>query len=404
MGCEQVLCGECAAAGRRNTCPFVHCFQCRTFSANAARRPSQDPELESQRGALVAATIQGVALLEQARYADATYKRHARNLKDYMNYCYIFGYSPFPASRVVLEQYIPYSLALREPTLDPSSVELILGAISGWHIQAQLAYATAPTPVHIENHAKSPQIQDLLKTIISKFKNPVRAKLLLSSHSLITVLAYGFNTSHRFGRQQQAFTVLSMAAPLRPGAVSLLRITYHISGGNVVTHPDSDIHFYPNGDARWPHKYIHLNVKYDKNITPSCPRDHYLPERVAGWPVYDTLHSYVVEQRPPSGGYMLVAPSSAQGQGFYSTPYSNFASAFKQATSRALPELDYRDHSGGTPRKSMAQWLNIAGVPERQLADICGWSIPDRAAMVGYLHTTPQMHMDYKLLIPAVEL
>ena len=55
-------------------------------------------------------------------------------------------------------------------------------------------------------------------------------------------------------------------------------------------------------------------------------------------------------------------------------------------------------------RKSLAQWLNIAGVPERQLADICGWSIPDRAAMVGYLHTTPQMHMDYKLLIPAVEL
>ena len=108
------------------------------------------------------------------------------------------------------------------------------------------------------------------------------------------------------------------------------------------------------------------------------------------------IHSYSCTEP------LLVAPDSAQGRGFYSNPYTNFAPAFKQATSRALPELDYRDHSGGTPRKSLAQWLNIAGVPERQPADICGWSIPDRAAMVGYLHTTPQMHMDYKLLIPAV--
>ena len=119
---------------------------------------------------------------------------------------------------------------MREPPLDPSSVELVLGAISAWHIQAQLAYASAPTPIHLENHAKSQAIKNLLKTIISKFKNPVRAKLLLSAHSLITVLTHGFNTGHRFGRQQQAFTVLSIAAPLRPGAVSLLRIIYHISG------------------------------------------------------------------------------------------------------------------------------------------------------------------------------
>ena len=50
----------------------------------------------------------------------------------------------------------------------------------------------------------------------------------------------------------------------------------------------------------------------------------------------------------------------------------------------------------------MAQWLNVNGTPTRQLANICGWALPDSGqAIDGYLHTTPRMQMDAKASLPA---
>ena len=97
---------------------------------------------------------------------------------------------------------------------------------------------------------------------------------------------------------------------------------------------------------------------------------------------------------------MLVAPKAAGGHQFHDTAYTNFNKAFQSAVQHALPELTPTDYGGGTPRKSFAQWLNAAGVPRHVIADICGWSLQNRDAMDGYMHTSPDMMLAAKASLP----
>ena len=65
----------------------------------------------------------------------------------------------------------------------------------------------------------------------------------------------------------------------------------------------------------------------DKNVSPASPRFVYIPDSVSGFSAYQLIHDYVYNERPPSGGFMLVAPKAAGGHQFYDTPYTNFNKA-----------------------------------------------------------------------------
>ena len=371
-------------------------------SASTRELNSGDPALDHHRLLLVQGHTAALTELRQDFLRELTTKRHAHNLKTYEKYCHIMGVRAYPPAVHDLELFIAYSLTTRRPVLDPASVKLTIGAISGYMIQLQRVGLNVSPPWILENAAKSDTVNNLLKTCMDYYKLPVRAKLQMSVETLFEVLFKGFDNSTRFGLHQLTFFVVSMCAPCRPGAAANIKISYHVTGEEVHTTADSDIRFFPKGTPLWRFAYILIRITTEKNVTPSSPRWVYIPGTMLGFNVYDIIHGYVLTQRPPSGGFMLAAPKSAHGTGFWSVPYTNYGNAFQKAVTRSLNgALDAKDYGGGTPRKSFAQWMNAAGVPRHVMADICGWSLRNRDAMDGYMQTTPEMMMRIKTSLPA---
>ena len=394
VACHLVLCRECAGAGAFRTCRAVYCRNCRR---DADLPFDATPDELIFHGALVA----GVQHIEASRYNQATFIRHSSNLKQFTKYAATARVVALPATQESVEKFISFALVIREPSLDPSSIELIVSAISAWHKQLEGVLPFARPRMHIVNPAGSSTTRHLVNTIVSKFKDPVLAKLLLSINSIITVLDHGFKTATRFGRQHHLFTIFCTFGPLRPNAAAHLIVRYVITDGVLSTLPDSDVKFFPNGDPDHSERFLCITVFVDKNVNPSQPQVRYLPAFVCGVPVYDIIYNYILIERPPSGGYLLAAPKSLRaGSGFRDTPFSAFNENFKSAVATALPELTASDYGGGTPRKSMAQWLNVAGIPRHVIADVCGWARPDRNAMDGYQHTTAEMQMAAKSALP----
>ena len=196
--------------------------------------------------------------------------------------------------------------------------------------------------------------------------------------------------------------MLCLFGPLRRGAAAHLTIDYYVTriygdSRDVVTRPTSQVRLCQGGPrAGWGSQisppgteFVQLEVHIDKNVVPGQPRLHYIPGIMLGFDVATSIREYIYHLRPPSGGYFLAAPRAHTGVLFYDTPYGNFGPAFKSAIARVFPEMDVSRFSGGTPRKSMAQWLYDAKVPRHVIADIGGWTLSQRDAMDGYHETTP---------------
>ena len=137
VACHRALCTSCAGGGARNTCFLIHCKGCRLAAGVAEQLDSSDVDLQHQRALFHAAALQGVIHVEQSLFSLRTYKRHTYNLHVWESYAAVAGVRPYPVSQVQLDNFTLYGLTMREPPLDPSSLELVVGAISGWHIQCE---------------------------------------------------------------------------------------------------------------------------------------------------------------------------------------------------------------------------------------------------------------------------
>lgn len=401
--CERALCAECAGAGRINTCTIIECVRCQLVkSAGTRTLSSGDSTLDQHRLLLLQGHTAALTQLRQDFLRGLTTKRHMHNLKSWTDYCQLMGVRAYPPAVHDLELFVAHALTTRQPVLDPASIKLTIGAISGYMIQLQRVGLTVDPPWVLENAAKSSVITNLVNTCVTNYKLPVRAKQLMSVEVLCEVLFKGFDNSTRYGLHQLVFFILSMCLPCRPGGVAHIKISYTVFGDRVCTTENSDIRFYPEGTPIWRRAYILVRIACEKNVTPDNPAWRPIPGVMLGRNIYSIIHDYVLTQRPPSGGYMMVAPKSPQGKTFHDTPYTNFNPAFQKAVSRGLNgALDARDYGGGTPRKSFAQWMNATGVPRHVMADICGWSLRNRDAMDGYMKTTPEMVLRVKSSLPA---
>ena len=136
----------------------------------------------------------------------------------------------------------------------------------------------------------------------------------------------------------------------------------------------------PTG-AVWRMRYVLFTVHIDKNDEPGNPRRVYIPEEVLGTDIYAAFNDCLLTARPHAGHLFLAALAATSGVKLNLKPYINFGAAFKAAVARVHPELDVRHYIGGTPRKSMTQWMYNSGVPRHVTADIDGWSLGQRDAM-----------------------
>ena len=92
----------------------------------------------------------------------------------------------------------------------------------------------------------------------------------------------------------------------------------------------------------------------------------------------ELLQAYLVEKKPPSGGYLLAAPKGKQ-HGWSTARFSGMIKWVTGAFARAFPEKLALGVGGSSLRKSWAQWMKRVGCTELEVVDVCGWS---RAALM----------------------
>ncbi|KAK3251817.1 hypothetical protein CYMTET_38870 [Cymbomonas tetramitiformis] len=73
--------------------------------------------------------------------------------------------------------------------------------------------------------------------------------------------------------------------------------------------------------------------------------------------------------------------------GWYAAPYTGFGRAYQKAFTRVFPDQgDAGHYGGGSPRKSLGQWLWTYGWPHRVISAAGGW-YTSKVAM--HLYFTP---------------
>ena len=133
--------------------------------------------------------------------------------------------------------------------------------------------------------------------------------------------------------------------------------------------------------------YISVRVIEDKTHDARAGAHmSYLPMSIPGLGVNSgwAILRYLVDNRPPAGGFLLAAPL---GPSSWSTsPFSIMAGVFKGAYARAFPNRPVEDISSHSGRKTLAQLLHDAGFADTVIADSGGWALK-KAAVHMYFRT-----------------
>ena len=215
---------------------------------------------------------------------------------------------------------------------------------------------------------------------MNEYKKPSKAKHYWTTEQFRRMLRRGFDTSTRAGRHQRLALWFHTLGVVRKSAGARLKVKYRIrrdSRGQrtVVFSSDSPVQICRDDHI----SYIKVVVSKDKNVQAWKHRTSYIPAHVKALDINPVteLENYLIDEKLPSGSYLLAAPLGKVG--WRSTPYSNQSNAFKQAYEKAhsLPKGAPAASVYGSQscRKSMAQWLWDDDWDKRVIADHGGWAL-----------------------------
>ena len=367
-------CTRCALAPPGLVCPLVRCAGC--FSRQLPRE-----DVARVRGLLA------------GRVRASTRVGHVRGLRDFLGYARAVGCeAPLPASSELVQGYIAYSLVERPFVLDAGTVDSYLGGVRAWHEQAK--EETQGHGPGVLNPCRTPAVRAAMKVALKDYKKDSEAMRPLDLDEWSGLMERGFDDS-RSGRHGRLAVVLAAVGPFRPVAAKQLTIIYTVGArGDIVYDPRSVVRVVRPERGR---PYIHIVVRglMDKNVSSNRVRHVPIPDEVLGVQPVALLEDWLRRERPPSGGYLLVAPSGVRG--FYSTQYTALGKAVQRAYARAFPGASLEGVGGASPRKSLPQWLHEAGHSVEEISDVGGWALRRHLGAVHtYFKTTLQQQLAIK--------
>ena len=305
-----------------------------------------------------------------------------------------------PATSTDVVGYASYSVELREPILDSSSVRTYLAGLSAWHEELSSLFKEADLvdsagfPLQLANPCRSRRVEELLGVLDKRYKKPSCAKDSFTLRQWYRIFHYGFILVRRSGRHHRLLLLFCTFGCLRRGGTKYLRVYFDLA------HTDAgvSIRWLAPPDPTSPHvmvvrdepglsPFVRGTLDLDKNVDARKPRRFYLPAEVHALGVrpVDLLEDYIVQEGVPSGALLFAAPKG--NAGWYAGPYTGHGRAFKQAYARAFPGArDVGRYSSGSARKSLGQWLWTWGWSHRMISDVGGWYTP-KVAMDSYFTT-----------------
>ena len=376
--CRLRLCDKCNPLGELPIIYIQKCVPCEE-AGGRDRHIISSTEHRAQRRALIA--VLHHMEHEDMRPSSRTGAR--RGIADFEKYAAHVGEESLPADELSILCYMAYSVTVRPPdVLDSSTVANYINALRIWHDLMKAA-----TGLPLVNPLRSKRVRRIRRHLEKNFKKEAKRKQPWTLQQARRMYTHGFPDT-RAGRHQKLCFLMCNLGLLRKNASRRLRIIYRVRD-------DGTIHYDPRSSVRVmrppppQEPFIHVKVKGDKNVTSAKQGDRYIPSYVAALDVLpvELLETYLIRDRPPSGGYLLVAPlGHAQWR---DTPYGNHGPAFKKGYLRAHPEATDADKFGsGSARKALAQWMWGDGWAKRVIADAGGW-FSRKSAVDLYFKTEP---------------
>lgn len=367
--CVRFLCSECMGHKCLHIAPIGRCTRCRMKEATKHQVINKQGLARLLVG--LERSWEGMVLRK------ATKMSQQRGLVDLHKFGDRAGEVMFPLeSESQAARYIIWSVSMREPTLDASTIKNYCQGVSAAHefLRAALRLPSLLNPM------RTARVRRLLSVAMNEYKKPSKAKHYWTTREFKGMLRHGFDLATRSGRHRRLALWVHTLGVVRKSAGGRLRVQYRIATGSrgekkVVWSSTSSVRVCRDDHI----SYIKVLVTKDKNVQAWKHRTTYIPARVKALdlnPVHE-LERYIMEERPPSGGFLLAAPLGKKG--WRSTPYSNQSNAFKGAYAKArglaagAPEAEM--YGSQSCRKSMAQWLWDDDWDKRVIADHGGWAL-----------------------------
>ena len=163
--------------------------------------------------------------------------------------------------------------------------------------------------------------------------------------------------------------MLATCGPFVQVATQTLRVVYTVKGDRVSFDFGSNIRVVRD-DEDWRQPYILITSVVDKHVDSSKIRKVPIPDRVLGVRPVQVLEAYLLEVRPPLGGFLLAAPIGRQG--WSTAKFSGMHRLVRGAFARASSEKQLTGVGGNSLRKSWAQWMKRVRCTGVEVVDVCG--------------------------------
>jgi len=304
------------------------------------------------------------------KYAGGSVAKHQQGVQDYIRFGEALGEAVLPGTERQLLLYLAYSTLERGRTLDSSTVESHVNSVNLWHAEASRELGVA-----LAAPGKSKEARRVLRILKKRFKKADQKKREWTMAEMKGMLERGFRDT-RSGRHQRINLLVNTLFVIRPDAAAHIVVKYVVTEGGVEFLADSELQMLKVESGR----ALAVGFTKDKNVHGGRWRWSVVPEAIPNLGVrpIDEILRYLVEEQPPSGGYLLAAPIG-NAKVFRRTAYTGSCAAFQKAYLRAWPGRTDVDTIGAQScRKSMASWLWWDGRSKRNIADQGGWSLHSR--------------------------
>jgi hypothetical protein len=257
----------------------------------------------------------------------------------------------------------------RQDRLDSSTAETYMAGVAAWHLQAGLA-----TEGMVKNPTRGQTVRSVLKVVRKHYKLSSKAQRPLTLSEWLGLWERGFTSGEESRQVRHARLAMMLATfgPFRQVASKALKVVYRVAGGQVTYGVQSNIRVVRD-DGDWRQPYILITSVVDKNVDSSKIRKVPIPAKVLGVRAVELLESYLLEVRPPSGGFLLAVPLGDKER-WSTARFSGMSRLVKGAFARAFPGKQALGVGGSSLRKSWAQWMKRVRCTGFEVVDVCGWS------------------------------
>jgi len=356
---------------------LIQCVHCRSQGLLGRSRPFTNPTLELERKERITVLSCAATFLEGLKLRGNTHRNHLTGVRAYLSFATGQNLLAFPSHPEDLVAFLNYEVLIRQ--MEGGTAAGYLDGVDALH-QRLMSLGLIET-----NPCEHIMVKEAKHTISLNYKRAFLAKSPITIAQLKEMLAAAPPISRRGSHIRLTIMFIAVGC-IRTGAASVIEAHYSIENGKAIFLPASHIKIMrcPTLGTR----YLHVQVKADKNRNPSMPtREVFLPEYISElnlYPIQEVMN-YLQNHQPASTNKFLLALPHLKGNRWSSYKPNKFGvtvghrpnALLREVISKAFPSMskeELKEYGTTSLRKCLAQTITNDGWPTHVLMDMGGWA------------------------------